>query len=104
MVLPARLGASTVIGSEELDALSLGLAVVDAQWGIVRWTRALAELTGVPTQDALGASLWDRLLAAVAVIEGPLVDVHADEGVGLGTVEAASVLHRVVKRRLAVVQ
>src|SRR5688572_9904827 len=63
MVSPARLGASPVIGSDELDALSLGLAVVDARWEIVRWTRALAKLTGIPTQDALGTSLWDRLPA-----------------------------------------
>ncbi len=63
MVPPARNGASTVIGSDELDALSLGLAVVDARWEIVRWTRALAKLTGIPTHDALGTSLWDRLPA-----------------------------------------
>ena len=63
MVPPARFGASTVIGSDELDALSLGLAVVDARWEIVRWTRALAELTGVSAHEALGTSLWDRLPA-----------------------------------------
>jgi two-component system NtrC family sensor kinase len=63
MVSPARLGASPVIGSDELDALSLGLAVVDARWEIVRWSRALAELTGIPTHQALGTSLWDRLPA-----------------------------------------
>src|SRR5688572_27888563 len=63
MVSPARLGASPVIGSDELDALSLGLAVVDARWEIVRWSRALAELTGIPTHKALGTSLWDRLPA-----------------------------------------
>jgi two-component system, NtrC family, sensor kinase len=63
MASPARLGASSVIGSDELDALSLGLAVVDARWEIVRWTRALAELTGIPTHQALGTSLWDRLPA-----------------------------------------
>ena len=63
MVSPARNGASTDIGSDELDALSLGLAVVDARWEIVRWTRALAKLTGIPTHDALGTSLWDRLPA-----------------------------------------
>ncbi|HJU69957.1 MAG TPA: hypothetical protein VJ650_17085, partial [Gemmatimonadaceae bacterium] len=53
MVPHARLSASTVIGSDELDALSLGLAVVDARWGIIRWTHALAQLTGVSTQEAL---------------------------------------------------
>jgi two-component system NtrC family sensor kinase len=63
MVSPARLGASSVIGSDELDALSLGLAVVDARWEIVRWSRALAELTGIPPHEALGTSLWDRLPA-----------------------------------------
>ena len=63
MASPARLGASTVFGPDELDALSLGLAVIDARWEIVRWTRALAELTGVPTHEALGTSLWDRLPA-----------------------------------------
>ena len=63
MASPARLSASTVIGSDELDALSLGLAVVDARWDILRWTRALAELTGIPTHQALGTSLWDRLPA-----------------------------------------
>lgn len=61
MVPPARLGASTGIGSDELDALSLGLAVVDARWEIVRWTRALADLTGIPSHEALGTSVWDRL-------------------------------------------
>jgi PAS domain-containing protein len=61
MVRPARFGASTIIGSNELDALSLGLAVVDARWEIVQWTRALAELTGIPTHEAIGTSLWDRL-------------------------------------------
>jgi PAS domain S-box-containing protein len=61
MVSPARLGASPVIGSDELDALSLGLAVVDARWEIVRWSRALAVLTGIPPHEALGTSLWDRL-------------------------------------------
>ena len=60
MASPARLGASTVIGSDELDALSLGLAVIDARWEIVRWTRALADLTGVSSHEALGTSLWDR--------------------------------------------
>ena len=63
MASPARLGASPVIGSDELDALSLGLAVVDARWEIVRWTRALAELTGIPSHKALGTSVWDRLPA-----------------------------------------
>ncbi len=63
MVPSARPGASTVIGSDELDALSLGLVVVDARWDIVRWTRALAELTGIPTHEALGTLLWDRLPA-----------------------------------------
>ena len=63
MVPPARLSASTVIGSDELDALSLGLVVVDARWDILRWTRALAELTGIPAHEALGTSLWDRLPA-----------------------------------------
>jgi GAF domain-containing protein len=63
MVSPARLGVPTVIGSDELDALSLGLAVVDARWEIVRWSRALAELTGIPASEALGTSLWNRLPA-----------------------------------------
>jgi len=63
MVPPARLGATTAIGSDELDALSLGLAVVDARWDILRWTRALTELTGIPAHQALGTSLWDRLPA-----------------------------------------
>ncbi len=63
MVSPARVGAAPVIGSDELDALSLGLAVVDARWEILRWNRALADLTGIPTHEALGFSLWDRLPA-----------------------------------------
>ena len=61
MASPARLGASPVIGSDELDALGLGLAVVDARWEIVRWSRALATLTGIPADEALGTSLWVRL-------------------------------------------
>lgn len=52
-----------VIGSEELDALGLSLAVIDGRWEIVRWTRALAELTGVPPHEALGTSLWERFPA-----------------------------------------
>ena len=68
MASPARLGASTVIGSDELDALSLGLAVIDARWEIVRWTRALAELTGIPAHEAVGTSLWNRLPALRATL------------------------------------
>jgi PAS domain S-box-containing protein len=70
MASPTRLGAPTVIGSDELDALSLGLAVVDARWEIVRWTRMLAELTGIPAHQAIGTSIWDRLPA----LRGPRCD------------------------------
>src|SRR5688572_3902698 len=63
MVSHARVGASTVLGPDELDALSLGLVVADGRGEIVRWTRALAELTGIATHEALGTSLWERLPA-----------------------------------------
>ena len=37
-----------------------------------------------------------RLYAAVAVIERPTVHVHTHEGVRLGPVEAARILHRMI--------
>ena len=51
------------MGPDELDALSLGLAVVNSRWEILRWNRSLAEVTGVPARDAQGTSLWHRLPA-----------------------------------------
>ena len=44
------------------------------------------------------------IASALAVIEGPLVDVHADEGVGAVGVEAASVLHCVGERMAPVLK
>ena len=79
MAPPARLGASPSIGSDELDALTVGLAVVDARWEIVRWSRALAELTGVPAHEARGTSLWDRFPALTGTrAEGALRTVMRD--------------------------
>ena len=51
------------MGPDELDVMSLGLAVVNSRWQILRWNRTLAEVTGVPAQDTRGTSLWDRLPA-----------------------------------------
>ena len=45
-----------------------------------------------------------RLPSPLAVVERPVVHVHPDEGVGLGPVEAAGVLHRMIERRLSVFQ
>src|SRR5688572_2379473 len=51
--------------------------------------------------DACPMSLVEKeshgIASSVAVIEGPLVDVHADKGVGPLRVEAACVLHRVLE-------
>src|SRR6476469_5814575 len=58
-------------------------------------------------QAGLDAALEEEaygLAAALAVVEGPVVDVHADERVGLGAVEAARVLHCVVERSHTVLQ
>jgi PAS domain S-box-containing protein len=63
MVPQARVGAPHAIGTDELDALSVGLAIVDARWEIVRWSRTLVDLTGISIADAVGTSLWDRLPA-----------------------------------------
>ena len=46
----------------------------------------------------------NSLAAAIAVVERPVVDVHPDEGVGLGSIEAAGVLHRVVERAAPMLQ
>ena len=54
--------------------------------------------------DATFEEEANGLPAALAVIERPVVDVHADEGVGLGAIEAASVLHRVVERSRPMLQ
>ena len=82
MVFPARIGAAHALGSDELDALSLGIAVVNPDWDIVRWNRALAELTDVAARDALGSPLWQHLPAVVGT--------HAD-----------AVLRRAMRDRVA---
>ena len=79
MVAHARVGASPVLGPEDLDALSLGLVVADGRGEIVRWTRALAELSGIAPHEALGASLWQRIPAlrgalAEAAVLGAMQD------------------------------
>src|ERR1051325_8476882 len=49
-------------------------------------------------EEANGAS------ATVAVVQCPVVHVHADEGIGHGTLEPARVLHRMVQRAGPVLQ
>src|SRR5688500_2800277 len=46
----------------------------------------------------------DGSASALAVIERPIVDVHADEGVGLSAIETTREAHRVVERVLPVVE
>ena len=46
----------------------------------------------------------DRLASAIAVVEGPVVHVHAHKGVGLAAVESARVLHGVVEGRTAMLE
>src|SRR5437868_12503687 len=41
--------------------------------------------------------LSDRLAAPIAVVESPIVHVHADEGISFRAIEATRVLHRVVE-------
>ena len=56
---------------------------------------------GAGNNAALYPSLEKKansLPAAVAVVEGPVIDIHAHEGVSLGSFEATSILHRVIKR------
>ena len=53
---------------------------------------------------AAGQQLADRLAAAWAEIERPVVDVHADELIGLGLIKIAAVLQRVAKRFLAMIE
>ncbi|HEU5184203.1 MAG TPA: GAF domain-containing protein [Gemmatimonadaceae bacterium] len=82
MLSSARIGAAQASGSEELDALSVGIVIVNRDWEIVRWNRALADLTDVAARDALGSSLWHRLPTAVGT--------HAD-----------AVLRRAMRDRVA---
>ena len=51
---------------------------------------------------ALFEELCDGLAAAVGKVEGPVVDVHADEFVGLGVIEVAAILKCVIEGLLAV--
>src|SRR5687767_11414811 len=53
---------------------------------------------------ALVQKKTDRLAPTLAVVESPGIHVHADEGVGLSAVEAASKAHCVVERLAAVIE
>ena len=52
---------------------------------------------------AHGEYLADSFAAIVAVVQGALVDVHADEAVGEVGIEVAGELHGIFQRGLAVV-
>ena len=54
--------------------------------------------------DAALEEQANGVAAALAVVERPVVHVHADEGVGLGAIESAGVLHRVVERACSMLQ
>ena len=95
MVSHTRFGASTILGPDDLDALSVGLAVVDARWEILRWSRALAELTGIPSHEAIATSLWDRLPAlrdprADAAVRAAMHDRIAYRGPALALASPAA--------------
>ena len=53
---------------------------------------------------AAGQERCDRLAAAGAVVEGPVVDVHADEFIGEVAVEIAAELEGVFDGRLAMIE
>src|SRR5512143_4013650 len=54
--------------------------------------------------DTALKELLHRSATAVAVVERPVVHVHADEGVCLGPVETAGVLHRMIQSPGAMLQ
>src|SRR5262245_27946312 len=57
-----------------------------------------------PSLDPPGQELTNGAASSVAVVERPVVHIHSDEGVGLGSLETTSVLHRVVERRRSMIQ
>jgi two-component system, NtrC family, sensor kinase len=102
MASPARLGVPPAMGSDELDAMTLGLAVVNSRWEILRWNRSLAEVTGVAAHDARGTSLWHQLPAlsrgdAELVVRIAMRDRVAYRGpaIPLGSGDRAPVLRSV---------
>ena len=82
--------------------MSLGLAVVNSRWEILRWNQSLAEVTGVPGHDARGTSLWHRLPAlsrgnAELIVRSAMRDRVAYRGpaIPLGRGDRAPVLRSV---------
>src|SRR5688572_9140729 len=78
-----------------------------------RWSSATSSVVNELHRDGTGDdSAFHTLVqkeadggaSALAVIERPIVDVHADEGVGLSAIETAREAHRVVERVLPVVE
>ena len=49
---------------DELDALRGAVAVVDERWEVVRWNRAMVELTRIARQEAIGGTFWSCALWA----------------------------------------
>ena len=71
--------------------------------------RSIDEFDGDPVWDDAGfiaavEEELDGLATAGAVVEGEVVDVHADELVGLRAGQVAGELHGVSQRRVAVVE
>ena len=46
----------------------------------------------------------DRLTTPLAVVESPVIDVHADEGIGVRSLQAPRVAHRVIEGTRPVLQ
>ena len=46
---------------EVLDSLDMGVAAIGPDWTIAEWSAAAARITGVPSNRAVGQSLWTAL-------------------------------------------
>ncbi len=53
---------------------------------------------------AFGEKTADSVAAARTEVERPIVDVHAHEPIGLGSIEIAAVLERIIERLVAMRQ
>ncbi|MEP6690997.1 MAG: GAF domain-containing protein [Gemmatimonadaceae bacterium] len=58
--------ANAVAGADALDVLRSGVIVINERRGVVRWNRAMRDLTGISASDALGRDLW----ACLPTLEG----------------------------------
>src|ERR1035437_7818562 len=56
------------------------------------------------SRNAATEQLSKRTAATVAIVEGPVVDIHTHESIGLGPIEATRKPHCMVERLLAMLQ